>query len=314
LSDCTGRLCWQRAGGSGPSAGSLWHRLLRGSRWTWIDERFRAALPADLDARVMSLESRDRYHAKQGRSTARVVFHAPSGPLPVYLKRHYRLPWLKRLAALIDPAGGHSPGAAEWHHLERVRALGIAVPEVVAAGERIGPGVRLQSFLMVADLVNSQPLHEAIPALQRQFDPVTFRAWKHAVIDAIAGITATLHGASLFHKDLYLCHFFVDTRRPQRAAADGAAHGLRLTLIDLHRLGHHPLRAGRWRRKDLGQLLFSTYGVAGIDDRDRLRFWGRYRRQVGLGLRRARGLVRSIVRKAARYQAHDAKQAVSRTP
>jgi heptose I phosphotransferase len=308
LSDCTERFCGQIAGRPGRSTGSIWHRLLRGSRWTWIDARFRAALPADLDARVMSLESRDRYHAKQGRSTARVVFHAPSGPLPVYLKRHFRLPWRNRLAALIDPAGGHSPGAAEWHHLERVRALGIAVPEVVAAGERIGPGLRLQSFLMVADLVDNQPLHEAIPALQRQLDPAAFRAWKRALIGALAAITATLHRASLFHKDLYLCHFFVDGRQNEPAAARAP----RLTLIDLHRLGHHPLRAGRWRRKDLGQLLFSTYGVAGIDDRDRLRFWSRYRRAVGLHW--PRGQMRSIVLKAARYQAHNAKQGVSRTP
>ena len=56
--------------------GSFWRRLLRGGQWNWIDERFRAALPADIAARVMTLESRDRYHAKQGRSTARVVFHA----------------------------------------------------------------------------------------------------------------------------------------------------------------------------------------------------------------------------------------------
>jgi heptose I phosphotransferase len=303
LSDCTctQRLGWQSAGeaGKGTFTGSFWQRLRRGSHWTWIDERFRAALPADLDARVMSLESRDRYHAKQGRSTARVVFQAPWGPLPVYLKRHFRLPWRQRLAALLDPAGRHSPGAAEWHHLQRVRALGIAVPEVVAAGERIGPWARLQSFLMVADLVNHQPLHEAIPALQRQLDPATFRAWKRSVIGTLAAVTATLHRSCLFHKDLYLCHFFVDPRRP----APG------LTLIDLHRLGHHPLRAGRWRRKDLGQLLFSTYGVAGIDDRDRLRFWSRYRRQVGLD--GPRGQVRAIVHKAARYQAHNAKHGVS---
>jgi heptose I phosphotransferase len=312
VSDCTEQLCWQSAGWSGPSAGSFWRRLRHGSRWTWIDERFRAALPADLDARVMSLESRDRYHAKQGRSTARVVFHAPAGPLPVYLKRHFRLPWRNRLAALFDPAGGHTPGAAEWRHLERVRALGIAVPEVVAAGERIGPWARLQSFLMVADLVDSQPLHEAIPALRFQLDPVTFGAWKRAVIGAVAAITATLHRACLFHKDFYLCHFFVDTQRSERAAAGTTPGALGLTLIDLHRLGHHPLRAGRWRRKDLGQLLFSTYGVAGIDDRDRLRFWIHYRRAAGL--QRPRGQVRSIVFKAARYQAHNAKQSVSTTP
>jgi heptose I phosphotransferase len=279
-----------------PTGDSFWSRLVRGSRWTWINERYRGALPPDLDERVMDLESRDRYHAKQGRSTARLVFHPASGPpLSVYLKRHYRLPWGSGLAALVDPGGSHSPGAAEWRHLQRVRALGITVPEVIAAGERMGPWGRLQSFLMIADLVGSQPLHEAIPVLAQYLPPREFAAWKRALIAAMAAIAATLHREHLFHKDLYLCHFFLHD--PE------AADPSRLTLIDLHRLGHHPRRPGRWRRKDLGQLLFSTYGVAGIDDRDRLRFWKCYRRR--LAVRRPHWQARLIVLKAARYRAHN---------
>ncbi len=141
-------------GRTGPvSYGSLWQRWSRGVSWTWINERYRARVPDDLAATVMTLESRDRFHAKQGRSTARVVLVRTDRPLAVYLKRHFRLPWPARLAALVDPAGKHSPAAAEWAHLERARALGIDVPEVVAAGERIGPWAHLQSFVMIAELV-----------------------------------------------------------------------------------------------------------------------------------------------------------------
>ncbi len=95
----------------------FWRRLGQGTRWSWIGSKFQAALPADLDDVVMTLESRDRLHAKQGRSTARVVFHGPDGPLPVYLKRHYTLPWTSRLLALLHPRGGYTPGAAEFAHL-----------------------------------------------------------------------------------------------------------------------------------------------------------------------------------------------------
>ena len=102
-------------------------------------ERHRHALPADLPETVMAIESTDRYHAKQGRSTARVRLDAAGDSLSVYLKRHDRLPWTARLAALVDPRGNHSPATAEWRHLERARSLGIPVPEVVAAGEEIGP-------------------------------------------------------------------------------------------------------------------------------------------------------------------------------
>jgi heptose I phosphotransferase len=273
-------------------------RLLRGTRWAWVAPQFRDALPADLDERVMGLESRDRLHAKQGRSTARVVFHGPGGPLPVYLKRHYRLPWPARVAALFHPTGRHSPGAAEFGNLRRARSLGLLVPEAVAAGERIGPWGALQSYLVVAELTGWLPLHEAIPALAARLDPLAFEALKRGLAREVAGVAAALHRAGVFHKDLYLCHFFLDMARLDEP-------GRRLALIDLHRLARHRVWPGRWRRKDLGQLLFSTEGVAGLTPRDPLRFWSHYARLSGL--RDPRRQARLVARKAARYSRHNRK-------
>ena len=54
----------------------------------------------------------------------------------------------------------------------------------------------------------------------------------------MARITATLHAAHYFHKDLYLCHFFLDLDRLER---DGRPS--RIVLIDLHRLGVHRICA-----------------------------------------------------------------------
>jgi heptose I phosphotransferase len=233
--------------------GSLWERLVRGVRWSWIDERYRSALPADFDATVMSLESRDRLHAKQGRSTARVVFHPAGRPLSVYLKRHFQLPWTARLSALIHPNGGYSPGAAEWAHLEKARALGVPVPDVVAIGERIGPWALLQSYLVVAELTGCKELNEALPVLARKLDRASFERLKRRIVDKAARISATMHKARMFHKDLYLCHFFLDLDRLAHDPND-----VELTLIDLHRLQEHRLWPDRWRWKDLGQLLFST--------------------------------------------------------
>jgi heptose I phosphotransferase len=113
---------------------------VRGTGWIWLSERYRTALPADLAVTVMKLPLSDRYHAKPGRATARVRFVTSSGtPFSVYLKRYQHLPWITSLAAFRNPNGRHSPAAVEWDHLERVRTLGITVPEVVAVGEQIGP-------------------------------------------------------------------------------------------------------------------------------------------------------------------------------
>lgn len=326
------------------SYGTLWQRWFHGVSWTWINERYRARVPDDLLANVMTLESRDRFHAKQGRSTARVVLVRADRPLAVYLKRHFRLPLAARMSALVDPAGKHSPAAAEWTHLERARALGINVPEVIAAGERIGPGAHLQSFVMIAELTGCEAVNELLPLLAEQLDAPAFETLKRRVIAEIARITATLHRARVFHKDLYLCHFFLDRAcllaplpDPEGAVASprecqptlpahpftrGGKDGLpphgsgnrrnllrenapSVSLIDLHRLKKHTIWPDWWRWKDLGQLLFSTYGVAGITDRDRLRFWRIYRREVGII--RPRWHARMVRTRAARYLEHNRK-------
>jgi heptose I phosphotransferase len=280
--------------------GSLWQRWSSGVSWTWINEQYRAHLPDDLAANVMRIDSRDRLHVKQGRSTARVVLSHAGRPLAVYLKRHFRLPLPARIAALFDPAGMHSPAAAEWAHLQRAHALGIDVPEVVAAGERIGPRAHLHSFLMVVELSGFAPLHESLPWLSGHLDPLAFEALKRRLIAELVRITAILHEARVFHKDLYLCHFFLDHDHLGREKSP-----LRVTLIDLHRLAEHKLWPDWWRWKDLAQLLFSTYGVDGIADRDRMRFWRSYCKTVGI--HRPRWHARLIRLRAARYLAHNRK-------
>jgi heptose I phosphotransferase len=282
------------------SYGSIWERWARGVSWTWVNERYRALVPEDLEVTAMTLESRDRYHAKQGRSTARVILQRAELPLPVYLKRHFQVPWPSRLAALLAPAGRHSPASAEWARLEHVRGLGIDVPDVVAAGERIGPHAGLSSFLMLAELTGRQAINEALAILVDRLQPADLAELKRRVIVEMARITATLHAARVFHKDLYLCHFFMDVHQPG-TIGDRA----RVTLIDLHRLSEHRVWPDWWRWKDLGQLLFSTYGVEAITDRDRRRFWKCYRRLAGI--RRPSWHERMIKLRAARYREHNRK-------
>lgn len=265
-------------------------RLVRGASWSWVSPSRRDHLPDDFETNVLDWKSDDRHHAKQGRSTARFRIKGRGGSLSVYLKRHERIPWPDRLRAWLLPGRGHSPASAEWVHLNSVRTLGIDVPEPVAVGERFGPWGRLRSYLIVADLVGSEELNVIVPKLAERLDPPAFAALKRRLIRKMARVAATLHKANLFHKDFYLCHFFLDTNDYDR-----------LTLIDLHRLGRHRWIAGRWRRKDLAQLLYSTRNVAGIDDRDRQRFWMHYRRACNLGRRESA----AIVRKADRYLAHN---------
>ncbi len=226
--------------------------------------------------RIFTEPVTDRFHAKQGRSIGRWTLTAPDGrTLVVYLKRHFKLSWLDGLLARLWPWRAWSPGLQEWEHLRTAAAAGVPVPRAVAVGEFRGPGTKLQSFLAVEELAGQLALHEAIPLAFARLSPPAFHHWKRGLIAEMARLTRLLHRRRLFHRDLYLCHFYIAESDTQVSPNEWAG---RVTVIDFHRLAR-----SRWRwpwatAKDLGQLLYSTFDVPGITDADRARFWAHYRR------------------------------------
>jgi heptose I phosphotransferase len=257
----------------GDPVSSLWHRLRRGTRLLrrqpdW--ERFAGEGWAE---RIMGEPVTDRFHAKQGRSIGRRVFAADRRELSVYLKRHYRLPWWHGLLATLFPNRAWSPGLQEWQHLCWAKAEGFAVPRPVAAGQFVGPWFRLQGFLAVEELRGMHPLHEAVPLAAARLDAEAFARWKRGLTAELARIARELHRRSVFHKDLYFCHFYIPDELTRRVPESWAN---RVVMIDLHRLARHPFTAAWWLVKDLAQLLYSSE-VPGVTARDRVRFWKLYR-------------------------------------
>lgn len=281
---------------------SFWQRLAWGVRRL----RQRADWPGfagpDWAERIMTTAVTDRSHAKQGRTTGRWILQADGRRLAVYLKRHYELPWWRGLLAALWPDGGWSPALQEWRHLQWAQSQGMPVPATVAAGEYIGPWGRLQSFLAVEELADMSPLHEAIPAAQANMPPQMFRRWKQGLTTELARLTRALHGRRWFHKDLYLCHFFIPNEDLDQLPTSWKG---RVFVIDLHRLGHHSLGWRVWQVKDLAQLLYSSE-VAGVHVRDRLWFWREYL-QGDRRSRTERWLRRFVLLKWRRYRRHNAK-------
>ena len=283
-------------------SGGWWQRLLHGVRHLCARPDWSDIAGSDWPERIMHTAVTDDFHAKQGRSTGRVLFKTAGKQLAVYLKRHYQLPRLHGWLATLMPWRDWSPGMQERANLEWAKAQGVPVPAVVAAGEFLGPWGRLQSFLAIEELVDMLPLHQAIPLAAQQLDPVSFRTWKAGLVREMARLARMLHDRRRFHKDLYLCHFFI-------ARADITCVPTwtnRVTMIDFHRLTHHPITGALWVSKDLGQLLYSSE-IEGIDARDRLRFWRAY---MGPERRTWRGklLRRIALLRGRRYSEHNAKK------
>jgi heptose I phosphotransferase len=256
----------------------------------------------------MQMPVTDDFHAKQGRSTGRLLLPAAGRRLGVYLKRHYRLPWWRGLLAALWPGRGWSPAVEEYRHLQWARDIGLPVPASVAVGEFLGPWGRLQSFLAVEELADMLPLHRAVPLAERRLDPQTFLRWKRSLIAEMARVARLLHDHRLFHKDFYFCHFYI-AREDTGVIPEWRG---RVFLIDLHRLGHHPLTWRLWQSKDLAQLLYSS-DVAGVTARDRLRFWRLYL-GGGRATWKTRWLRRLVMLRWRRYVRHNARHPGLRTP
>src|SRR5437773_10730131 len=119
---------------------------------------------------------------------------------------------------MVAGVGHARPAGPTWWPARPIlkRKEGQSGPTVVATGEWLGPWGKLQSSLAVEELAGMLALHQAIPLAGRQLDPVTFRRWKAGLVAEIARLCRLMHDRGHYHKDLYLCHFFIarqDTAR-----------------------------------------------------------------------------------------------------
>jgi len=183
---------------------------------------------------------------------------------------------IKRYPAASGP---NTPAGQEAEGIQTLNRAGIPTVALVGWG-RLADG---RSFLITEDLSDHQP---ADKLLAKDFD-------FGKILLPMARLTARLHMQNLHHRDLYLCHFFVNPHHP----AD-------LHLIDAARvrpLPRWPLRR-RWIVKDLAQLWYSL-SEAQILRQQSLALFEEYARHTGR--RSVGGLLRSIRRKADRIARHD---------
>ncbi len=279
-------------------------------RRTWADDEWVRFVGPNWADSIMDIKLTDRFHAKQGRSVGRWEIPGPEKTgekLIVYLKRHNILPMLDGLLARLIARWPRSPALQEWQHLRWALELGIPVPRGLAVAEFHGPGTRLQSCLVVAELTGMIPLHEALPLACQRMEQERFHHWKRGLLREMARIARLLHDRCYFHKDFYLCHFYIRESDTWRIPASWFNQ---VVLIDLHRLASHRLFWPIYQIKDLAQLLFSSE-VTGVCAKDRIAFWRAYQGLAtgdGHGQGWYQRIVARIIRwKWQRYRHHNLK-------
>jgi hypothetical protein len=164
----------------------------------------------------------------------------------MYLKKHRGLSWATRIAAAFRVAAPASPGRVEAENAMALQTLGIEVMPLVAYGEKLYAGGRLESFLLSEELLGYCELQDFI---QRRFSPRSASSplppMLRRLIVQVADIARRFHAAGFNHRDFYCCHFLVKETSP--GACD-------VRLIDLQRVQRRVWLRRRWIVKDLAQL------------------------------------------------------------
>ncbi len=211
-----------------------------------------------------------------------------------YLKRHSQK---SRLSAKFKGLLKKPASSEARKEFEAARALtGAKVPCLRAAafGERISNS-KVESFFVAEALDNYIQLEKTV----HDFAPPLSKAMverKRALIDGVAALVASLHGAGFNHKDLYLTHILAKFEKP-------VAYSLK--LIDLQRVEYRTTGRRRWLVKDISALNYSSPASV-ITRTDRLRFYKAYTGKAELG-KEERAFIKSVVAKTARIAAHTVK-------
>ncbi len=203
-----------------------------------------------------------------------------------YIKRFHRNTPRRLLTSMLPGKGKTSPARVERDWITMLSREGIPVPQVAAFAEESMGADRSRSALVLAE-IPGESLEKWVMRQERNASK--------QLIDAVADLARSFHGAGFIHRDFYLSHIFLTNDSDTQPA---------LALIDLQRVMHKPIRIERWRNRDLAQLDYSVPGhIAGL--RQRVRFLRRYF-QVR-SLRRSGHLrtIKAIARKSAQIAAHD---------
>lgn len=195
----------------------------------------------------------------------------------LYLKRFLRPPLGRQLERWRAGRWDLSTAGIEWSNARTLAEVGVTAVEAVAFGQRMAGPWEQASFVLLAE-APGESLERWVPAHLPPEDRDPTPQVRRNRLEALARFVARFHRAGFAHRDLYLCHVFMEEEADETASPRGAAGCSRFRLIDLQRVFPPRWRRRRWVVKDLAALNYST-PLERVGTRERLRFLCRYVRE-----------------------------------
>ena len=266
--------------------------------WQYIEESHRQLLQRNgfsLFPDFMTFQGGKVLKQLPSRTILKIELPSGEGTKTFFLKRHRVKLHIEDMVRTFLSGFHRSWGRKEWEVMQAFQKSGIPTLSPVASGEKLS-WFWQESFLMTEELVGFQSLELF---LKNRFAPPLSReriTEKRAVIQELARITRTMHGAGFNHRDFYCCHIFI--RRTEDGQRDWR-------ILDLQRVDRRRWFRRRWIIKDLAALNYSAPSPV-ITRSDRLRFLRHYLSHSG-SIKQASPLIQQIIRKTSKIRQHDQK-------
>ncbi len=193
---------------------------------------------------------------------SRIEFKVESPAVTVFLKRYDHPPIMTQFKSWLSAKKRVSCAMAEVEAAQKLAAMGINAPRMIAWGEIWGGLFENRSFVAIEEIRNGQSLERSLPDFFNGTGTSENLVLRRQFIRQLALFVKKFHDTGYRHRDLYLCHIF---RVP-----DG-----RFYLIDLARVFKPALFGEMYRIKDISQMHFSAPAKY-FSKTDRLRFLRAY--------------------------------------
>jgi hypothetical protein len=224
---------------------------------------------------------------------SRIEFQIDVPPTTLFLKRYDHPPFIAQFKNWISAKKLVSFGFAEYEAMNKLNALGIKTPKVVAWGQSRGLFFENRSFIITEKVPQGESIERRLPAFfDNAVSPENLKL-RRQFISRLAGFIKKFHETDYRHRDLYFSHIFL--------TADGQFY-----LIDLARAFKPTIFSERYRVKDLAELNYSAPTRLFLNT-DRMRFYITYADNKKLTAQ-DKTLIRKVIRKTGRIARHDNKK------
>jgi hypothetical protein len=208
----------------------------------------------------------------------------------LYVKCYARTPLTEQWDRIRRQCVRHSRAYWEYVQSQRLAEAHINVSRAIGFVEQMRAVFERRSAVLL-ERAPGDGFDRLWQRLREQGAPVTRGIARHDLAVRLARFVAAFHGTGYCHRDLYLCHVFVELD------PDGTQPP-KFTLIDLARTHRPRWRRMRWILKDLAQLDASARQINATRT-DRWRFLRAYL-NLPRGAPRVRWYARRTVRRSDR--------------